>query len=440
LLNKEINFIFVVDLYNEGVDIPEIDTVLFLRPTESLTIFLQQLGRGLRLSDDKDCLTVLDFVGQANKNYRFDLKFKALIENIGQDIASEIEQGFPHLPAGCSIELERKSKKYILDNISQVLNLRRQTIVNRISSFVADTGIEVSFENFITYYNLDLDDIYKKMCWSRGLAEAEIIDDFNEPDEKQLTSGLRRIQHIDDSSYIDCVLRHLIGRNLDEETLSEKERYYLTMFILTIWNKEKFSSLKEAFCKLLDNPVIYNEIIMLLGYKKSIIRSISPEISLPYVSSLCLHSKYTQAEALAGLGYFDLQTNHTVQAGVLPIKDKKTDVFFITLNKNEKDYSPTTMYNDYAINENMFHWQSQASTRVDSKTGQRYINHKDMGQTILLFVRVNKRINSLVQPYYFLGPVEYVSHEGEKPINFVWQLKYPMPAHLLRETARLIVG
>jgi hypothetical protein len=179
---------------------------------------------------------------------------------------------------------------------------------------------------------------------------------------------------------------------------------------------------------------------MLLGYKKSIIRSISPEISLPYVSSLCLHSKYTQAEALAGLGYFDLQTNHTVQAGVLPIKDKKTDVFFITLNKNEKDYSPTTMYNDYAINENMFHWQSQASTRVDSKTGQRYINHKDMGQTILLFVRVNKRINSLVQPYYFLGPVEYVSHEGEKPINFVWQLKYPMPAHLLRETARLIVG
>jgi superfamily II DNA or RNA helicase len=440
LLNKEINFIFVVDLYNEGVDIPEIDTVLFLRPTESLTIFLQQLGRGLRLSDDKDCLTVLDFVGQANKNYRFDLKFKTLIENIGQDIALEIEQGFPHLPAGCSIELERKSKEYILDNISQALNLRRQTIVNRISSFVADTEMELSFENFIDYYNLELDDLYKKMCWSRARAEAEIINNFDEPDEEKLTSGLRRIQHIDDSSYIDCVLRHLAAKNLNEDILSEKERYYLTMFILTIWNKEKFASLKDAFSKLLDNPIIYDEIIMLLEYKKNVIRTISPEITLPYVSSLRLHSKYTQAEALAGLGYFDLQNNHTVQAGVLPIKDKKTDVFFITLNKNEKDYSPTTMYNDYAINETLFHWQSQASTRVDSKTGQRYINHKDMGQTILLFVRVNKSINSLAQPYYFLGPVEYVSHEGEKPINFVWSLKYPMPAHLLRETARLIVG
>ncbi|WP_292462799.1 DEAD/DEAH box helicase [Methanolobus sp.] len=440
LLNKEINFIFVVDLYNEGVDIPEIDTVLFLRPTESLTIFLQQLGRGLRLSDDKDCLTVLDFVGQANKNYRFDLKFKALIENIGQDIDLEIEQGFPHLPAGCSIELERKSKEYILDNISQALNLRRQTIVNRISSFVADTGMELSFENFISYYNLDLDDIYKKMCWSRALAEAEIIGGFNEPHEEQLTSGLRRIQHIDDSNYIDCVLRSLTGKSINEEALSGKERYYLTMFVLTIWNKDKFASLKDAFSKLLDNPVLYDEIIMLLKYKKSIIKTISSDIALPYVSSLSLHSRYTQAEALAGVGYFDLQNNHTIQTGVLYIKDKKTDVFFITLNKNEKDYSPTTMYNDYAINENLFHWQSQASTRIDSETGQRYINHIDKNQTIILFVRVNKSINSLSQPYYFLGPVDYVSHEGEKPINFVWQLKYPMPAHLLRETARLVVG
>ncbi len=68
LVSGEIRFIFVVDLYNEGVDIPELNTVLFLRPTESLTVFLQQLGRGLRLHESKDCLTVLDFVGRANKN------------------------------------------------------------------------------------------------------------------------------------------------------------------------------------------------------------------------------------------------------------------------------------------------------------------------------------------------------------------------------------
>ena len=69
LVDGEIRFIFVVDIYNEGVDIPEVNTVLFLRPTESLTIFLQQLGRGLRLSEGKDCLTVLAFIGQANRMY-----------------------------------------------------------------------------------------------------------------------------------------------------------------------------------------------------------------------------------------------------------------------------------------------------------------------------------------------------------------------------------
>ena len=81
LVAGEVRFIFVVDIYNEGVDIPEVNTVLFLRPTESLTVFLQQLGRGLRLAEDKECLTVLDFIGQANKKYNFEDKFAALLSN-----------------------------------------------------------------------------------------------------------------------------------------------------------------------------------------------------------------------------------------------------------------------------------------------------------------------------------------------------------------------
>ncbi len=70
-----------MDIYNEGVDIPEINTVLFLRPTESLTVFLQQLGRELRLAEGKECLTVLDFIDQARKRYNFAEKFNALLSN-----------------------------------------------------------------------------------------------------------------------------------------------------------------------------------------------------------------------------------------------------------------------------------------------------------------------------------------------------------------------
>ena len=68
---------FAADLFNEGLDLPDVDTVLFLRPTESATIFLQQLGRGLRKSRAKEVLTVLDFIGDANRRFRFDLRRRA---------------------------------------------------------------------------------------------------------------------------------------------------------------------------------------------------------------------------------------------------------------------------------------------------------------------------------------------------------------------------
>lgn len=117
LITGEVRFIFVVDIYNEGVDIPEVNTVLFLRPTESLTIFLQQLGRGLRLAEDKECLTVLDFIGQANRKYNFEDKFAALLSNATRSVSREIKDGFVSVPKGCYIQLEKKAAKYILDNI-----------------------------------------------------------------------------------------------------------------------------------------------------------------------------------------------------------------------------------------------------------------------------------------------------------------------------------
>jgi len=440
LLTKEINFIFVVDLYNEGVDIPEVDTVLFLRPTESLTVFLQQLGRGLRLSNEKDCLTVLDFVGQANNKYRYDLKFRALIENTRQDIGKELEEGFPHLPAGCSIELERKSRDFILENIKQAINARRGVLVNRAINFTADTGKELNMANFIEYYDLTLDDIYRKFSWKRLLVEARLAKDFIETDEDRITKGLRRLQHISDIEYIDCVLSCLEQKYVIENNLTKLEKRYLNMFVIALWKKKEFKHLNEAIMRFVENPNMLEDIIAFLKYRKENIMSISKHISLPYLSALALHSAYTQAELLAGLGYFGIADFHTVQSGVLYIQELKTDIFFITLNKNEKDYSPTTMYHDYAISEKLFHWQSQSITRIASKAGQRYINQRTNGNTVLLFVRENRSINGLSQPYHFLGPVEHVSHEGEKPINIVWRMKHEIPAHLLRTTKRLVVG
>ncbi len=99
--------VFTVDVFNEGVDIPEVNTVLFLRPTESATVFLQQLGRGLRLAPDKAVLTALDFVGHHRTEFRFDQRYRALTGSTRARLHRDIEQGFPFLPSGTQIVLDR---------------------------------------------------------------------------------------------------------------------------------------------------------------------------------------------------------------------------------------------------------------------------------------------------------------------------------------------
>lgn len=81
----------------------------------------------------------------------------------------------------------------------------------------------------------------------------------------------------------------------------------------------------------------------------------------------------------------DYMIPNNVREGVKWLPEKKLDVFMVTLNKSDKDYSPTTMYEDYSINEELFHWQSQNATSDTSSTGQRYINHRQMGTKVLLF-------------------------------------------------------
>ena len=167
LISGGIRFIFVVDIYNEGVDIPEVNTVLFLRPTESLTVFLQQLGRGLRLAENKECLTVLDFIGQANKKYNFEEKFTALLSNTTHSVSREIKEGFVSAPKGCYIQLEKIAAKYVLDNISASYD-RTSGLVARATAFTEDTGLPLTLRNFLDYYHLDPRAIYsKKVCFSR---------------------------------------------------------------------------------------------------------------------------------------------------------------------------------------------------------------------------------------------------------------------------------
>ena len=177
------------------------------------------------------------------------------------------------------------------------------------------------------------------------------------------------------------------------------------------------------------------ELQELLRYQYNNIDFIDSTTDLGFECPLDVHCTYTQRQLLAALDYKNFSA---MRQGVLYLPEKKIDVFLITLNKSDKDYSPTTMYEDYAISPSLFHWQSQSTTAADSPTGRRYIHHAAQGGRILLFVREFKQDALGTSPYTFLGKATYVSHTGSKPMNIVWKLKKPIPAKYLRRVQQVM--
>lgn len=440
LIGGEIRFIFVVDIYNEGVDIPEVNTILFLRPTESLTIFLQQMGRGLRLSENKECLTVLDFIGQANKKYNFEEKFAALLSNSTKSVQQEIKSGFVSAPKGCYIQLERKAKEYILNNIRASFGVKAG-LITRLAIFTEDSGKALTLANFVEYYHIDIRSIYVRDNFYRLCVNAGLRDDFKEPMEELLTKAFTRICAIDSRRWISFLLdtfENIESRNISE--YNDVQLRMLQMFQFTVWQKEiencGFTDLLEGLRNIKACPVMYGELIELLKYNFNHIDFIDEPVSLDFDCPLDLHCTYTRDQILVAM---DFMKTGTVREGVKHLQDKKADLFFVTLNKADKDYSPTTMYNDYSINEWLFHWQSQSTTSADSPTGQRYIHHRKTGNKLLLFVREFKNDMAGTAPYTFLGLADYVSHEGSRPMNITYKLHRPIPAKYLKKTNKLVV-
>jgi superfamily II DNA or RNA helicase len=441
LSRRSINFLFVVDLYNEGVDLPEIDTVLFLRPTESLTIFLQQMGRGLRLHPQKDCLTILDFIGAQRREYRFSERFRALSSNPAKRLDKEIEHGFPNLPSGCSIRLERVAQKYILENIRNSIRKSRLKLVADIKELGRYYGRTPTISEVLEYLDMSLDALLKRYLWSDLLADAGLIDPVNDSDQDRLTKGLHRISHIDDFERIRYLLDYMRGdgvNNID----SAKESPFLVMLQVALWGKSGIDwSLAESENRLRLNRSAWSDLQVILQYKLSM----APVLEygqLPSVSGpLTIHAHYTRDEILVALGHWSLDRRPEHREGVLHIKHSRVDAFFVTLQKTEADYSPTTMYEDYLVSHNLFHWQSQSNTSAESNTGQRYIHHEAMGYTPLMFVREHNDLPSgLSAPYAYLGPCQYVSHQGSRPMSIIWKLRHPVPARLFRVMARQIIA
>lgn len=444
LLQKEINYLFVVDIFNEGVDIPEIDTVLFLRPTESLTIFLQQLGRGLRLADNKECLTVLDFVGNARPEYNFENKFRALIGKTATPVKKEVEDNFPHLPLGCSIILEKKAKETILENITAATSLNRNQLIFKIRSFHHQTNLEFNLKNFIEFNNITLQQIYRRAGWKRLCLAAGKIQNFDSTNENQIVSAIsKKWLSCSSTSYFEFILtlaKKQFKFSLNE--LNEAQKQMLVMLHYDIWqNGGGFASLKESIEAIGKSKVMVDEIIEILELLLDKIDFKELEINLPYQQPLKVHARYTRDQILAAFGLSTFEKKSSNREGSAVNKEINTELIFINLIKSDQDFSPTTMYDDYAINESLFHWQTQNSAGPDTKKGQGYINQSVNKKKILMFIR-EKKVDEYnnTMGYVFVGEGRLTEFYGSKPMNIKWELNEPLPHYLWKDAAKLRVG
>jgi superfamily II DNA or RNA helicase/HKD family nuclease len=434
-------FLFTVDKLSEGVDLPDVNTVLFLRPTQSLTVFLQQLGRGLRHAPGKDCLTVLDFVGQVHRRYRMDIKLKALLSRHRFSIDHEVEHNFPHLPAGCSIQLDKVSRQYVLENIRTNLRNLATQVPERLQTFASETGQELTFGNFVRYHEYEPEQLLVAESWTGWKSRAQLASVPQDPDYADLKKTLLRAAAVSGPNEI-ALLRQVIQQirvgNSQEAVALIKDRANLVYY--RFWSAPRkrygFTDLEDSFARLARNKTILKDMDEVLAWAEvtSTVSGLRPD--LPFLCHLELYAQYGIMDIQAAFDRADMDSAGQRGVGVLHFKEVKAYALLITYQKTEKEFSPSTMYADYPISRHLLHWESQSNTSQQSNTGQNLINHLERGYTILVFARNQKKRNRCTVPFVFLGPAERVSYENERPIKMVWNLKHPMPVEMFEENRR----
>ncbi|MER6232954.1 DUF3427 domain-containing protein [[Kitasatospora] papulosa] len=429
--------IFSVDLFNEGLDIPDVDTLLLLRPTSSATVFLQQLGRGLRRTEDKAVLTVLDFIGQHRKEFRFEAQFRALTNLTRNRLLVNIEQGFPQLPSGCQIVLEPKAKSLIVENIRNQISIN----VTQLAREVADYA-EPRLAEYLKESGRDIKEVYRGSgnSWTGLLRRAKILNSEAPTDEPALLKRVSAFLHVDDPLRVAAYSKLLVDGAPTYDQLSEQDQAYARMFFFSLWPLGGgFASYQEGFTTLSPQKAFRDELHQVLAHALEQ----ADHVPLPLLGTqaslpLTVHASYSREEILPALGQSTVggfMPGH-FREGVKWCEGIQTDALLITLEKDEKDFSPETRYKDYARSDSLFHWESQNQTSESSPTGVRYQTHNKRGTHVLLFVRRYKKTDiGGPQPWILLGPADYVEHKGSNPMGIVWKLRHQMPADVLTYSA-----
>ena len=444
LRRGDLQLLFVADLLNEGVDIPEVDTVLFMRPTDSLTVFVQQLGRGLRLCSktEKECLTVLDFVGQYRREFRFADRLSALLADPGASIEAQVKSGFTALPPGCSVTLERVAQDRVLEHIRAQVRGRHQGMVEMLRQLQQRLHRVPTLLEYIEATRLDPRALYTgpdgRWTWTGLLHAAGLGGSSVEMSAlARFRSGLGSVAALDDHGLamfglglLDTIER---GETIAPTLLADRRVDVLLV---------AFGSAVEHETQL-DRPPCASDVIDALktqGTLRTELRSLlltvatlartlamTPSVAIPAEVPLKLHRTYTRHQIFAAFGWEPVWRT-TPQAGVAWIEAHRAYVMLVTLDKDHESFTERTRYRDFAISPTEFHWQSQATARPDRGDGARIVNAERGNGTMWLFVRRKTKDSFGTEPYVFMGAFRPTKIEGMRPMSVTGTLANAMPA------------
>lgn len=446
LARREVNVVFSVDLFNEGIDIPSVDTLLLLRPTDSPTLFLQQLGRGLRRAPGKSVCTVLDFVGFQHREFRFDRRFGALLGGNREALEVQVASGFPLLPAGCHMELDPVARDEVLRSIREAIPSRWNEKADELRRSTGG-GTRPRLACFLDQSRYALEDVYTGgRSWSDLIESAGIPVAARGPNENQLRRACGRLLHVDDRERIDGWRKLLrMATPPAAWSLLERERRLVRMLVAAVTDQviSRTTTVDEALLLLWAHPQIRIEIDELLEFLATRIDHIHEPLATEGdarlgptlgVVPLRLHARYSRLEILAAFEIEDVAKAREWREGVLWVKHARADLFAFTIDKSSGHFSPTTRYRDYAISRDLIHWESQSSTREHNETGLRYQRHIAQGSSILLFARRSQDDRD----FWLLGSAQYVSHQGERPMAITWKLDHSLPPDLYSAMAAVV--
>ena len=384
-------------------------------------------------------------VGQAHRNFRFDLRYRALLGGSRDQLKQQIEAGFPFLPAGCSLQLDRVSSERVLANLRESLPSRRPQLLAEarrlgrcsLAALLEGLGMELGeFYKVAGSWAL----LQRELGWGAGAGSGEPSDD-----EKRLGRGVGRLLHLDDPARLRWLVDQLQRPLAPDPAVLDPvaERLWRMLIAQLCGSGRQHLPLAEALARLWAAADLRAELVELCELLLERTDHLVAPLAWPFLTDgesappvpVGLHGRYSRAEVFAAFGLLNDARTFPGREGVFFDEATQCDVFFITLKKSERLFSPTTRYNDYAISPWEFHWESQSLTRESSPTGQRYIHHVERGSRVLLFVREENKRGGVTQPFLCLGFAEYVSHEGERPMAIRWRLQQAIPGAFVPELA-----